>query len=98
MLMHEKTCVIPIFFNSLPATHDFCSLLITLANSLNADQDRQNLGPALDPNHDTMMVLMKDFSFQVYFKKKSADDNISMKNYPACKELKHVHKKCLAPF
>ena len=29
---------------------DFCHLLITFANSLDPDQDRQNVGPDLDPN------------------------------------------------
>ena len=29
---------------------NFCHLLITFANSLDSDQDRQNLGPDLNPN------------------------------------------------
>ena len=37
-------------FNSLPARHDFCCLLIIFANSLDPDQARQNVGPDLDPN------------------------------------------------
>ena len=37
-------------FNSLPASSDFCHLLITFANSLDSDQARQNVGPDLDPN------------------------------------------------
>ena len=37
-------------FNSFPAGSDFCRLLITLANSLDPDQARQNVGPDLDPN------------------------------------------------
>ena len=32
---------------------DFCHLLITFANSLDPDQDRQNVGPDLDPNRLT---------------------------------------------
>ena len=28
----------------------FCGLLITFANSLDPDHDRQNIGPDLDPN------------------------------------------------
>ena len=39
-----------IYFNSLPASGDFCHLLITFANSLDPDQARQNVGPDLDPN------------------------------------------------
>ena len=37
-------------FNSLPASGDFCHLLIIFANSLDPDQARQNVGPDLDPN------------------------------------------------
>ena len=37
-------------FNSLPASGDFCHLLIAFANSLDPDQARQNVGPNLDPN------------------------------------------------
>ena len=32
------------------ASDDFCRLLITFANSLDPDQDLQNVGPDLDPN------------------------------------------------
>ena len=44
-------------FNSLAARGDFCCLLITFANSLDPDQARQNVGPDLDPNFDTRLVL-----------------------------------------
>ena len=37
-------------FNSLPASGNFCHLLITIANSLDPDQARQNVRPDLDPN------------------------------------------------
>ena len=33
---------------------EFCRLLITFANGLDPDQDRQNVGPDLDPNHLTL--------------------------------------------
>ena len=36
--------------NSLPASGNFCNLLITFANSLDPDQTEQNVGPDLDPN------------------------------------------------
>ena len=36
--------------NSSLASVDFCHLLITFANSLDPDQDRQSVGPDLDPN------------------------------------------------
>ena len=35
---------------------NFCYLLITYANSLELDQDRQNVGPDLDPNSLTHSV------------------------------------------
>ena len=31
------------------ASGDFCRFLITIANSLDTDQDQQNVGPDLDP-------------------------------------------------
>ena len=37
-------------FICLSASHDFCHLLITFANSLGPDQARQNVGPDRDPN------------------------------------------------
>ena len=37
--------------NSSLANDDFCHLLIAFANSLDPDQDQQNIGPDLDPNH-----------------------------------------------
>ena len=36
--------------NSFLSSGNFFHLLITFANSLNLDQDRQNIGPHLDPN------------------------------------------------
>ena len=40
--------------NSILASDHVCRLLITFANSLDPDQDRQNIGPDLDPNHLTL--------------------------------------------
>ena len=37
-------------FSSLPASGNFCHLLITFANNLDPDQARQNVWPDLDPN------------------------------------------------
>ena len=37
-----------------------CRLLIAFANSLDPDQDRQNVGPELEPNHSTLIVFMKE--------------------------------------
>ena len=44
----SKSCSV---FNSLPASSDFCHLLITLAISLDPDQARHNVRPDLDPNN-----------------------------------------------
>ena len=50
----------------LPAAF-FC-LLITFANSLDADQDRQNVGPDLDPNCLTLLtVFLKELFDSVGF-------------------------------
>ena len=47
--------------NSVPASGDFCRLLITFASSLDPDQARQNVGPDLDPNCDALMVFLNHF-------------------------------------
>ena len=39
-----------IFINSFFASGNICRLLINFANSLDPDQDRQNVGSDLDPN------------------------------------------------
>ena len=39
--------------NSFLASGDFCCPLITFANSLDPDQDRQDVAPDLDPNRLT---------------------------------------------
>ena len=36
--------------NSLPASGEFCHLLLIFANSLDPGQAQQNVGPDLDPN------------------------------------------------
>ena len=36
--------------NSFLASGDFCHLLIAIANNLDPDQDRHNVGPDLGPN------------------------------------------------
>ena len=43
-------------FNSFPSNGDFCRLLITFSNDLDADQ--QNVGPA---DLETLMVFQKVF-------------------------------------
>ena len=56
-------------------------ILITFANSLDQDQDQQNVGPDLVPNHLTLIVFLKVFLEKVNFEKQSAEDFKSMKNY-----------------
>ena len=40
--------------NSILANCNFCHPLITFENSLDPDQDQQNVGPDLDPNRLTL--------------------------------------------
>ena len=49
--------------NSFLASDDFCSLLITFANSLDRDQDQRSIGPDVDPSKpfDTLIVFLKEF-------------------------------------
>ena len=44
--------------NYFLASDDFCRLLAAFANSLDPDQDRQNVGPDLDPNLLTLIALL----------------------------------------
>ena len=48
-----------ILVNYFLAGCDFNPLLITFANSLDPDQDRQNIGPSLDLNN--FIMFLKDF-------------------------------------
>ena len=61
---------IAIYLISYLASSYFIHLLITFANSLNPDQDRQNVGPDLDPNHLMLLMLfLKEFLEKVNFEK-----------------------------
>ena len=60
-----------------------CRLLITFANSLDPDQDQQNVSPDLEPS----CLCHTHFFEKVNFEKQSADDKENVKIYPACKEL-----------
>ena len=51
-------------FISLPASGDFCCLLITFANSFDTDQAWQNVGPDLDQNCLTPWWYWKKSSIQ----------------------------------
>ena len=79
-------------FNPFLASSNCCHLLITFENSLESDQDRQTVNPALDPNSFTTLIMfLKDFFEKKVNLKNSADDNKSMKNYPASKEYLLIH-------
>ena len=91
---------IVIFYNSFPASGEFCCLLITYANSLDPDQDEENVGPDLyvSKPFDTCIVFLKEFLEKVNFEKKvSRRQKKPIKNYPACNELtlKAARKKCI---
>ena len=60
-------------FFSFFAKGDLCGLLIdTFANSLDTDQDRQNVGSDLDTNCFTLLIVfLKEFFKKVDFEKKS---------------------------
>ena len=59
-------------FNSFLARGDLCDLLITFANSLDPDQDGQNVGPDLDSNCLTLRwCSLKTFLKKLILKKKS---------------------------
>ena len=48
------SCALSYSLNSLITIDDFCRLLITFANSLDSDQDRQKIGYDLDPNRSSL--------------------------------------------
>ena len=55
------------FFNSLHASGISFRLLITFANCLEPDQERQNVAPDLGPNCDFLIVFLKEFIEKVNF-------------------------------
>ena len=79
--------------NSFLANGNFCHLLITFANSLDPDQDRQDVGPDLDSSCFTLIMFLKEFFGEKLFYKKCVDDSKFMNNYAACKELTIIKKK-----
>ena len=71
---------------SLPASDEFCRLLMIFANSLDPDQARSE-----SKLSDTLMLSLKEYfekSNDEKYLQKSEKNN--EKKYPACKELK-VH-------
>ena len=67
-----------ILLNSFLASGNFCCQLITIANSSEPEQDRQNVGPDLDPNRLPLEKCSWFFFEKVNFEK-SADDNKAWK-------------------
>ena len=63
-----------------------------LCKQLYPDQAGQNARLDLHPNCLTLslIVFLKEFFEKVNFEKISADDKKNLKNYPACKDLKHI--------
>ena len=57
--------------NSYLASGDFCRLLITFANSLDPDQDQQNVCLDLDPNHLTHLQCSWNNFLEKFILKKS---------------------------
>ena len=51
---HDLACYIVQRVNSFLASDDLFRLLMIFVNSLDPDQDRQNVGPDLDPNRLTL--------------------------------------------
>ena len=85
-------------FNFLPASGNFCHLLITFASSLNPGQALQNVGPDLDPNCLTPWWYWKRSSIQ-----RVKDDTIikseeiikAILENPKADQMKKVNKQCL---
>ena len=71
--------------NSFLASGDFCHLLIILQTVWTQIRTNRTSCSESEPL-DTMIVFLKGVFENVNFEKKSADDNKSMKNYPACIE------------
>ena len=78
-LEHTSYLINLIVILHLLASGDFCLLLIIFANSLDPDQDRQTVGPDLDPNHLTLIVFLQDILEIVNFER-SADNNKTLKH------------------
>ena len=60
-------------------------LVVTFSNSLEPDQVRQNVGPDLDLNYLSLIVLLKEFFEKANFEKRQQMTSKSLKNYLTCK-------------
>ena len=63
--------------NSFLANGNLCCLLRTVANSLDPDQDRQNISTDLGPNHLTLLTV---FFEDIFEKKVNFENNNNNKN------------------
>ena len=54
LLLLKVRSMLKTLINSLFVSGDLYRLLMSFANSLDPDQDRQNVGPDLDPNRLTL--------------------------------------------
>ena len=54
---YRPDCIL--WIDSSLASGDFCLLLIIFANNLDPDHDSQNVGPDLDPNCLTLILIKK---------------------------------------
>ena len=59
----EINKIIKMLLFTLPASDNFCHLLISFTNSLDPDQDRQNVGPDLEHNR------LKYYYTEIFFEK-----------------------------
>ena len=77
--VHLTKYIVRIRVNVLLSSADnFCE-------QLDPDQDRQNVGPDLDPNcFDTLMVFLKEYFEKVDFEKNQQTTK-NMQNYPGAK-------------
>ena len=81
--------------NTFLASGNFFRLLIRFAKSLDPDQDRQDVGPDLDPNSltHTLIVFLKDFFEKVNLKKKIIRRQQKGRKLPIMQRVKE--EKCL---
>ena len=67
-----------------------CRLLVTFANSLDPDQARRFVGPDLDQNCLTLMVMLKEFLEKVDIEKKNQQTTKKQGKFPSRQRVKWV--------
>ena len=81
------------WFNSFPASGNFCPLLITFANSLDPDQAWQNVGPDMDPNCLTLWWNSWKIFWKIHLKKKKST---RQKKHAKLPNMQRVNKSALS--